>query len=251
MIYTIPGIIGLSGLRSKVLKPRYFFELHWQIKTILWDLYRGNVAGTLEASEFDCREKPLQDALLPISSYENSKAGKIFRNMFVDKPHTQIKLSTDTLVEEVQSIVLETNELQSLGEQHAYPRFEILSQSNLRWEQKTWCFSFQKNSKFKTYRLTSWKNPAGSSGKKVLIRRNITHTHDYWQFMSAKFPKKGWKKKIRKINQLVQKQNCWFRHWRKNSWQLLWGIPSLNSKTNQNDVHFLPSLAHQDCVATN
>ena len=46
--------------------------------------------------------------------------------------HTQTKLSTETIKEEVQSVVLETNELESQEQRHAYAGFGISSESSFR-----------------------------------------------------------------------------------------------------------------------
>ena len=44
-------------------------------------------------------------------------------------------MSIETLVEQVQSIVLVTGELDSQEEPHAYASIGILSQPSFRWEQ--------------------------------------------------------------------------------------------------------------------
>ena len=54
----------------------------------------------------------------------------------------------------------------------------------------------------------------------------------------SNFPRNWWKKKLRKINHLVQKHICWLRPWRKKSRQLLWGRPSFDIRTNQANFNF-------------
>ena len=53
-----------------------------------------------------------------------------------------MKLSTDILMEEVKSVVLETDEWESLAELHEYASFGILSQSSFRGGQKILGFKF-------------------------------------------------------------------------------------------------------------
>ena len=72
---------------------------------------------------FDYRGKPPQFKLLPTSAHENVNAGNIFRNTFIEYPYTQMKLFTETSLEEIQSVVLETDELKS-QKNHMY--FQVL-----------------------------------------------------------------------------------------------------------------------------
>ena len=46
-----------------------------------------------------------------------------------------MRVSIDTLLEKIQSVVLETDELDSQKESHVYANFRILSQSSFHWEQ--------------------------------------------------------------------------------------------------------------------
>ena len=57
--------------------------------------------------------------------------------MPIEECYTQIKLSTETLMEELQSEVSETNELEFQEKPQAYWTFDVLefSQSKSRWEQ--------------------------------------------------------------------------------------------------------------------
>ena len=52
--------------------------------------------------------------------------------MFVEEFYTQKKWLTETLIEEVQSVVLETDGLESPEEPHPYASFGTLSRSNFR-----------------------------------------------------------------------------------------------------------------------
>ena len=52
--------------------------------------------------------------------------------MCIELPYTQIILSTQTLMEEVQSIDSETDELESQEKSHACASFGILNQSSFR-----------------------------------------------------------------------------------------------------------------------
>ena len=45
-----------------------------------------------------------------------------------------MKLSTETLMIEIQSVVLETDELESQKQAYAYASFEFLGLSSFRWE---------------------------------------------------------------------------------------------------------------------
>ena len=50
----------------------------------MWGLDSGNPAGTFRENEFDYRQKPQQNALLPLSANESTNAAKIFRKMFIE-----------------------------------------------------------------------------------------------------------------------------------------------------------------------
>ena len=50
----------------------------------------------------------------------------------MDSFHTQMKLSSDTFMEEVQSVVLETDDLESQKEPSAYAKSGTLSRSSFR-----------------------------------------------------------------------------------------------------------------------
>ena len=67
---------------------------------------------------------------MPISAYEVENVGNKFQNMFIEQPYTQLKLSAEILKEEVQSVILETDELKFQEEPHAFTRLGILGQSS-------------------------------------------------------------------------------------------------------------------------
>ena len=67
----------------------------------------------LEKSDFDCGEKPLNFAFLLQSAYETANSWNIFRNMFIEWTSWHRKVSIEPSVEEMQSVVLEINELKS------------------------------------------------------------------------------------------------------------------------------------------
>ena len=50
---------------------------------------------------------------------------------------------------------------------------------------------------------------------------------------------RGWKRKIRQLNQLLQKENCSFRPWRKICTRWFWRKRSLNSTTKRKNPHVL------------
>ena len=58
--------------------------------------------------------KAQQIAVLPTSTHESMDAVKVFRRMFIEKLYTQMKLSTESLIEEVHSVDSETDELDSM-----------------------------------------------------------------------------------------------------------------------------------------
>ena len=88
-----------------------------------------------------------------------------------------------------------------------------------------------------------------SSEKMVIIWEIIINKQNFWQFRLIKISKR--RKKLCVLNHLAQKENSWWRPWRKKSWQLLWGKLSLNIRKNQIIIHSLASLAHQVSVAEN
>ena len=58
----------------------------------------------------------------------------MFRKNYIEQPQKQIKMSTETSMEELQLVVLETDESEPEEESHAYASFGYLSQSSVRWE---------------------------------------------------------------------------------------------------------------------
>ena len=60
---------------------------------------------------------------------------KQFRNLFIDWLYTEMKLSIETLMQKVKSVVLETDELESQEKLHMNASIGFFSQSNFRWEQ--------------------------------------------------------------------------------------------------------------------
>ena len=66
---------------------------------------------------------PLQVTLLPISAKERMNSGNMLWKISVEKLYTHIKLSNETLREEVQSVDLETDESEFQDESHAYASF--------------------------------------------------------------------------------------------------------------------------------
>ena len=74
---------------------------------ILNYVVRSDSGNPARENDFDYRKNALQVAPLPISAYEITNAGNIFRNTFIEQLYTQMKLSLETLVQEVQSVVFE------------------------------------------------------------------------------------------------------------------------------------------------
>ena len=85
------------------------------------------------------RKKPLQVAVCKFWPLRLR-----IRNMFIEKLHTQIKLSNETFVEDTQSLNFMINELKSQEEQHAGSIFGNFSQSKIRPEQRNLLFLISK-----------------------------------------------------------------------------------------------------------
>ena len=97
--------------------------------------------------------------------------------MFIEISYAEIQLTTQTLIEEVQSVVLETDELESQKETHAYTRFEVLSQSTFHWEQKKIKVSpLKTNEKLKLvdWNLDEGMQPVVQEKTKLNIREHHT-----------------------------------------------------------------------------
>ena len=71
--------------------------------------------------------------------------------MFMESPYSQVKLSTESLMEELQLVTLETDELES-EKNHMQREVLDFSVNQVSAEgNKTYCFSFQSYSKFKNW----------------------------------------------------------------------------------------------------
>ena len=103
------------------------FWITWKLETIFWDHDIGNTASTFRENEFDYRKKAQQITLLINSAHGSTNAGNTFRITFIESLHTQMKLSTETLMDEAPSAVLETDELEYHWEPPAYASFRVLS----------------------------------------------------------------------------------------------------------------------------
>ena len=102
-----------------------------------------------------------------------------------------MKLSTETLIEQVQSVVLETDELELQNYSHALAGFGVLSLFPLR-EIKLEVSHFET---IQNLQLPDWRpdvemQPVAVE-KLVLIQRSIIHKQNFWQFRPINFSRKG------------------------------------------------------------
>ena len=91
-------------------------------ETLILEMQSEKLSLTMKESHY-------KSHFLPISAYERTIAGNVFCNMFINNLSTWRKLSVETSMEEVKSVVLQTNELEP-EEKHACENFVNFSQSS-------------------------------------------------------------------------------------------------------------------------
>ena len=160
-----------------------------------------------------------------------------------------MKLSTETLLEQVQNVVLKSDELIKPQKNHMQRQVLELLANPVSAEKKI------KVSRFKTVQILNFVDwnldeemqPLALEKKLILIQRSIIQRYNFSQLSPIKVSKKKtngeyW---LILIHSTIQKQSCWLRHLRKKSCQLLWEKPSLNIRKNFTNIKFLTILVHQ------
>ena len=131
-----------------------------------------------------------------------------------------MKVSAETLVEDVQSVVLETDELES-QEPHAFAIFSNSQEFMLPLraiEFNVSHFKTNKNIKTSSTRLDEMQSVALEKLNFQHEASFITfyHVHSLWQFSSVMFFDEGMKKEDIDIESSCTIRIAWLRPWRKN-----------------------------------